>query len=402
MDAGLTLRIALLGAALAMLPLLWTWWRQRRAAASAAVAGTARRSSRLGGAPQRPWLAALTLTTLILTFDLVLFGSFTRLTDSGLGCPDWPGCYGAVTPLGAKAQISAAELAMPSGPVTQGKAWIEMLHRYFATAVGALITLMTVQSWRERRSTTVSPWWATATLAWVIVQGAFGALTVTMKLYPAVVTTHLLLGLGLLALLAVQWGLHRRAAGGTATAATLNALTLTTPTLRLVWLMAGLLLVQLALGGWVSTNYAVLACQDFPTCHGRWWPSMNFAEGFTIARELGRSADGAGYLSMEALTAIHVAHRLFAFLVVAVALWVVRLLWPMAHARRMAVGLLVLVLWQLASGISNVVLGWPMGAALAHIAGAAAWVVWLATVLTQSRAAPKAMASQRLQPGLAS
>lgn len=393
-DAGLTLRIALLGAALASLPLLWTWWRQRRAVAGSPTAG----------AKQRPWLAALTLTTLILTFDLVLFGSFTRLTDSGLGCPDWPGCYGAVTPLGAKEQISAAELAMPTGPVTQGKAWIEMLHRYFATAVGALITLMTVQSWRERRTSTVSPWWATATLVWVIVQGAFGALTVTMKLYPAIVTTHLLLGLGLLALLAVQWGLHRRAAAG----ATTDALTLPTHTLRLVWLMAGLLLVQLALGGWVSTNHAVLACQDFPTCHGRWWPSMNFSEGFTIARELGRSADGVGFLSMEALTAIHVAHRLFAFLVVAVALWVVRLLWPMAQARRMsdarrmAMALLGLVLWQLASGISNVVLGWPMGAALAHIAGAAAWVVWLATLLTQNHAAPKAMASQRLRPRLAS
>jgi heme a synthase len=403
-DAGLTLRIALLGAALASLPLLWTWWRQRRAAAGAPTAS----------AKQRPWLAALTLTTLILTFDLVLFGSFTRLTDSGLGCPDWPGCYGAVTPLGAKEQISAAELAMPTGPVTQGKAWIEMLHRYFATAVGALITLMAVQSWRERRTSAVSPWWATVTLVWVMVQGAFGALTVTMKLYPAIVTTHLLLGLGLLALLAVQWGLHRRAAAGaangaatsqassTASGATLNALTLPTHTLRLVWLMAGLLLVQLALGGWVSTNHAVLACQDFPTCHGRWWPSMNFSEGFTIARELGRSADGVGYLSMEALTAIHVAHRLFAFLVVAVALWVVRLLWLMAQARRMAMALLGLVLWQLASGISNVVLGWPMGAALAHIAGAAAWVVWLAALLTQSHAAPKAMASQRLRPGLAS
>jgi heme a synthase len=385
-DAGLTLRIALLGACLAMLPLLWTWWRQRRVLALPATSRPA----------QRPWLAAITLTTLVLTFDLVLFGSFTRLTDSGLGCPDWPGCYGAVTPLGAREQIDAAERAMPSGPVTQGKAWIEMLHRYFATAVGALITLMTVQSWRERRTAALSPWWATATLVWVIVQGAFGALTVTMKLYPAIVTTHLMLGLGLLALLAVQWGLHRRAAASSST------LTLPARALRVVWLMAVLLVVQLALGGWVSTNYAVLACQDFPTCHGRWWPSMNFSEGFTIARELGRSADGVGFLPMEALTAIHVVHRMFAFLVAAVALWVVRLLWPWAEARRMALALLTLVLWQVASGISNVVLGWPMGAALAHIAGAAAWVIWLALLLTQSSAAPEARVSQRLQPGLAS
>jgi cytochrome c oxidase assembly protein subunit 15 len=140
------------------------------------------------------------LLTLFLTFDLVLFGAFTRLTDSGLGCPDWPGCYGKASPLGASAEIAAAQSAMPSGPVTHGKAWVEMVHRYLATGVGVLILTLAMASWLQRRrggsTAGVSPWWPTVTLVWVCLQGAFGALTVTMKLFPAIVTLHLLGGLG--------------------------------------------------------------------------------------------------------------------------------------------------------------------------------------------------------------
>lgn len=129
----------------------------------------------------------------------MLFGAFTRLTDSGLGCPDWPGCYGNASPTGAAHEIRAAESSLPDGPVTRGKAWIEMIHRYLATGVGVLITVSALASWVEHRRAPrhhgagdASPWWATATLIWVCVQGAFGALTVTMKLYPAIVTAHLL------------------------------------------------------------------------------------------------------------------------------------------------------------------------------------------------------------------
>src|SRR5690606_36014966 len=129
--------------------------------------------------------------TLFLTFDLVLFGAFTRLTDSGLGCPDWPGCYGSASPIGARAEIAAAQEAMPTGPVTHGKAWVEMVHRYLASGVGVLIIALTVLAWRERarlrragaqgHGLGLNPWWPTATLVWVCLQGAFGALTVTMK-----------------------------------------------------------------------------------------------------------------------------------------------------------------------------------------------------------------------------
>ncbi|HWH75588.1 MAG TPA: COX15/CtaA family protein, partial [Methylibium sp.] len=182
-------RLALLGLVLALGPLAWVWMRHRGA-----------------DTPRR--LQALTLLTLFLTFDLVLFGAFTRLTDSGLGCPDWPGCYGNASPFGAHHEISAAQSALPSGPVTFPKAWIEMIHRYLATAVGVLIMVMALASWlqwrRDRRS--ASPGWASVTLLWVCLQGAFGALTVTLKLYPAIVTAHLLGGLGLLVLLgALAW-----------------------------------------------------------------------------------------------------------------------------------------------------------------------------------------------------
>ncbi|WP_119290693.1 COX15/CtaA family protein [Azohydromonas sediminis] len=347
-------RLALLGIVLATGPLAWVWLRHRDAA-------PARR------------LHALTLLTAFLTFDLIVFGAFTRLTDSGLGCPDWPGCYGHASPIGARADIHAAQTAMPTGPVTHGKAWIEMVHRYLATGVGVLITVMAIVAWVERRRGTPglpSPWWATATLAWVCVQGAFGALTVTLKLYPAIVTAHLLGGLALLVLLLVQ---AQRFAP--------RALTLPGRTHAALWMLAALVLVQIALGGWVSTNYAVLACPDFPTCHGRWWPEMDFANAFVLRRELGVAADGS-YLPFAALTAIHYTHRLAAYVVLVAMGLVAALLWR--HERRGAVALLALAAWQFASGLSNVVLGWPLAAALAHTAGAALLVALLAVLLTRA------------------
>src|SRR5690242_2910656 len=134
----------------------------------------------------------LAWVTLFLTFDLIVFGAFTRLTDSGLGCPDWPGCYGEASPLQAHSEIAGAQAAMPSGPVTHTKAWIEMVHRYLAMAVGFLILIAAAYGWRARRTLPHSPWWPVLTLAWVIVQGLFGRYTVTWKLYPAIVTLHLL------------------------------------------------------------------------------------------------------------------------------------------------------------------------------------------------------------------
>jgi len=359
-DFAPTLRLALLALVIALLPLSWVWLRQR-------------------GADTPARLAALTALTLFLTFDLVVFGAFTRLSDSGLGCPDWPGCYGEASPFGARDDIHAAQTALPGGPVTWSKAWIEMIHRYLAMTVGVLILVMTVASWVERRRLPLSPWWPTLTLVWVIVQGLFGKYTVTLKLYPAIVTLHLLGGLTLLALLAVQ---HTRFQGRT--------LALQPATRRLALAAAAVLAVQIASGGWVSTNYAVLACTGFPQCSGEWWPAMDFEHGFTLLRELGRTGQG-GYLTLDALRAIHMVHRLCAVLATLALAWLAWRLWRESTARRYGAALAGLLLLQLASGLSNVVLGWPLTAALGHSAGAAALVLLLTFVLACSsawRAAP--------------
>ena len=365
-DLSPALRLMLMGIVVALGPLAWLWLRNRGAAA-----GTR--------------LSRLTVLTLFLTFDLVLFGAFTRLTDSGLGCPDWPGCYGSASPSGAHAEISAAQAAMPTGPVTHGKAWIEMIHRYLATGVGVLILTLAAGTWlaRRRESLPVSPWWPTLTLVWVCVQGAFGALTVTMKLFPAIVTLHLLGGLILLALLCAQAVAYRRAHAGTARTQ------LTGRTHALLIATFGLLWLQVALGGWVSTNYAVLACTEFPTCQGSWWPPMDAAQGFELWRPLGRTGAGEN-ITFAALTAIHYAHRLMAYLVFALLLATAWQLHRQGVLRRQALWLAALAGWQLASGLSNVVLGWPLLAALAHTGGAAALVVVLTWALCQSRAAAPA------------
>jgi heme a synthase len=353
---GPTAQLMLMGLLVAGGPLVWVWWKSRGASAS-------RR------------MQLLTVLTLFLTFDLVLFGAFTRLTDSGLGCPDWPGCYGHASPLGAATHIDQAVSALPSGPVTHGKAWVEMIHRYLATGVGVLILVMTTLAWTHRRQLAASPWWPTATLIWVCLQGAFGALTVTMKLFPAVVTLHLLGGLVLLALLRKQ-SLHFANPG----VATGVNLTQRFPGLWALWCaVTALVWLQIALGGWVSTNYAVLACSEFPACQGSWWPDMNFTDGFSIWRALGEDARGQP-LTFAALTAIHYAHRLSAYVVFAGVALLAWRLYRVPALRGAAKWLALLALWQFATGLSNVVLDWPLLAAVSHTGGAAGLVVALAGV----------------------
>jgi heme a synthase len=357
-------RLMFVGILLAAGPLLWVWWRNR-------------------GASPVKWLHALTLLTLVLTFDLVLFGAFTRLSDSGLGCPDWPGCYGNASPLGAKAQIDVAQAAMPSGPVTTSKAWVEMIHRYLATGVGVLIAVLAGAAWRYRaQAESISPWWATATLVWVCVQGAFGALTVTMKLFPAIVTLHLLGALLLLALLTVQ--VVQQGALGQSSLSRYRMIVISPSVQKLAWLTFAALTMQIALGGWVSTNYAVLACNEFPQCQGSWWPAMNFEQGFEIWRKLGFTQSG-DVIGFEALTAIHYAHRMMAVIVIALTgalAWALNGVSGMRTTSRCIAALIGL---QFATGLSNVVLDWPLFAALLHTGGAAALVIALTWVVCAGR-----------------
>jgi cytochrome c oxidase assembly protein subunit 15 len=360
-DLSPLLRVLLVGALLASGPLLWVLLRHGRSGASGRPVGR---------------FQALTIITLFLTFDLVLFGAFTRLTDSGLGCPDWPGCYGSASPLGAHADIASAQQAMPTGPVTHSKAWIEMVHRYLATGVGGLILVLALAAWlgRTRSSwATPAPWLPTLTLVWVCVQGAFGALTVTMKLFPAIVSLHLLGAYVLLALLTLQVAQGSAPVPGRIP-----------PWVALMtWAALAMLVLQAASGAWVSTNYAVLACTEFPQCHNSWWPAMDFANGFVLWRPLGLSQDGSP-ISFQALTAIHWVHRLLAGVTVLVLgglAWRLRGVSALLRPVRWLGGLLLL---QLATGLSNVVLGWPLVAAVLHTGGAGALLVTLVWIGTRA------------------
>lgn len=320
--------------------------------------------------------------TLFLTFDLIMFGSFTRLTDSGLGCPDWPGCYGQANPIQAHTDIRAAEALMPTGPVTVVKAWIEMIHRYIAMAVGVLIIAIMVVAWRKwlksgRQLSSYAPALPTALFVLVCVQGAFGAWTVTMKLQPLVVTIHLLLGLTMLGMLAI---LSSRQ----------NAHTATPPAAREIFtpamLALCLLVIQIVLGGWVSTNYAVLACTDFPLCNGMLLPPMDFGHGFSLWRDLGKTSAG-DLLPVEALTAIHWVHRNFAFIVIAYIAWLAYKAMKIEGLRQAGKWILIAIAVQFATGVSTIYLSWPILIAILHNGGSAVLVLLLVLLIYKSRLA---------------
>lgn len=312
-----------------------------------------------------------------MTFDLIIFGAFTRLTDSGLGCPDWPGCYGTSNPWHAIGDIQLAQSALPTGPVTVVKAWIEMIHRYLAMTLGALILVQLGIAWSKVRTLGMTPVFASlGLLLLVLIQGAFGAWTVTLKLQPIIVTTHLMLALTLLGSLTAY--AQQSWQGKTSTVLQLRIKPLSAKFLFVGFLTLGM---QIFLGAWVSTNYAVLACPDFPTCLGAFWPETQWQEGFTFWRKLGLDAHG-DFISPVALQTIHWAHRLFAVVafftltIFAVSVSkIARATQP--QPKGLAKLLLGLLLLQVTTGISNVVFHWPLGAALLHTAGSAALVFCL-------------------------
>jgi cytochrome c oxidase assembly protein subunit 15 len=312
-----------------------------------------------------PTLVAMTA---FLTFDLIVFGAFVRLSDSGLGCPDWPGCYGKFSPIQAAGSI-AEEVARQGGEhgwVSPTKAWIEMIHRYWASFIGILIVVMVLRSWKERLERRSAAGRAglefnLVLLAVVILQGLFGKWTVTFKLMPWVVTVHLLGGLLLWSLLVWATAAHVHRIQPVDVSAALR---------RRWWLAAAFLLIQIALGGWTSTNYAALACGGLPLCQGQWWPDLDFANAFDLTRPMGRTDDGA-FLSLQALAAIHLTHRAFAFVALAaVALFAWSALrW--SSLRRWAMALLGAMLLQVVIGLATVAFDQPLLLAVAHTALAA-------------------------------
>lgn len=308
-------------------------------------------------------LRTLVIATTVATLGLVMLGAYVRLTDAGLGCPDWPGCYGKLSPTHAAAEIRAAEVAAPAGAVSLPKAWNEMLHRYIASVVGVMIVAIAWQTLRRRRHShgTNDPSGQVglpmALVALVIVQGLFGKWTVTLLLKPAIVTLHLLGGMALVALLAWLTARHLGISGGQTS--TLHAIRPWTV------LGVGILGVQIALGGWVSANYAALACVDFPTCHGQWVPEMDLAHGFHVFRDLGVTADGE-MLSNEALNAVHWAHRVGALVTFAYLAVVAHFAMRLRGLRRFGIAILMLLFVQVTLGIANVLTSLPLPVAVAH------------------------------------
>ena len=310
----------------------------------------------------------LTFYATLLALIVVSFGAYTRLTDSGLGCPDWPGCYGPLSVPESIDQIEKAQAVYPDSPVEIEKAWIEMIHRYIAGILGIMILVIAFMSIRLREQINYSLKWPFFLLGLVIFQAALGMWTVTLLLKPAVVTSHLLGGMTVLGILTFlmhrNYGTHRE-----------NFVS-NKYERKIIRFSLVLLFIQIALGGWTSTNYAALACTDYPTCHGSLIPEMDFYNAFTIFRELGVTSIGEP-LSLEALHAIQWVHRIGAIVLLVYLLFVAYIL-KVNQGFNMWRNVLILVIsLQFIIGIANLLLHLPIVLATLHNLGAALLVVIL-------------------------
>ena len=315
-----------------------------------------------------PWFHRFSMLAAILAFGVVVLGAYVRLSDAGLGCPDWPGCYGHITVPEDTASLQAANAAYPDRPVEAAKGWKEMVHRYFAGTLGLLILGLGIVAWRKRKTANYPLIIPLLLVGLVIFQALLGMWTVTWQLKPIVVVGHLLGGVTIVSLL---WWQALRMRGGRKEGSALAPR---------FWLKAafalGLVLVvaQIALGGWTSSNYAALACTDFPACHsGQIWPAADFRDGFVLWHGLGINYEG-GVLDSSARVAIQLAHRLGAVIVAVFTLALAFALWRWVDGRAAkwsAAVLALLVTVQFALGVSNVLLTLPLPVAVAHNAGAA-------------------------------
>jgi len=315
---------------------------------------------------ENTWLFRLTCVGIGMAVLVVILGAFTRLVDAGLGCPDWPGCYGFLVVPETAEEIATAEQRFPDAPVEVEKAWWEMVHRYFATALGGLVLAIALIAARNPDKTAPRklPYFL---LGLVILQGAFGAWTVTLKLWPQVVTAHLLGGFATLSLL---WLLALRLRLG-------RSWIVPSGIQRLAKFGLVILVLQIALGGWVSSNYAALACPDFPTCHGEWVPEMDLSQGFDLGQTVGPNYLG-GLLESEARIAIQFMHRMGAVLALLVLGFLTYRLVKEGSSLGPALGLLLV--GQITLGILNVILVLPLALATAHNAIGALLLLAVVTV----------------------
>ncbi len=320
----------------------------------------------------------LAMIAAIIAFCVIVLGAWVRLSHAGLGCPDWPGCYGQLTWPEAVAEIETANQAFPERPYESSKAWREMVHRYLAGALMLLIFAIGWKAWRDPRSNRKLRVLATALVILIIFQALLGMWTVTLKLKPIIVMAHLLGGLTsfslIIWLMFSSWRKKtdspsmkiRRMRGAIITALVILAM-------------------QIALGGWTSANYAALACPDVPMCMGQWWPQANFQEGFVLWREIGVDYEG-GLLDQRSRVAIHLTHRIGAIVTLLVLIVLAVRLIKIPQLRGGGQVLMALVLAQFTLGVLNVALYLPLANAVAHSAGAALLLATLLGLLNKTTA----------------
>lgn len=321
----------------------------------------------------------------LLAFAVIVLGATVRLSDAGLSCPDWPGCYGQISVGQAEARPEIIRARWPDRPLDPGRAHLEMTHRYLAGTLGLLILVVTVSAWQRRSRN----WLATSLALLVLFQALLGMWTVTLRLEPVIVVAHLIGGLSILAVL--WWLLLEDRTTSVVRPLRLDAdegrrLRRSRPFLGLAVLCLGLLAIQIMLGGWTSANHAALACNGFPTCNGAWWPNADFAAGFT---PWAGAQEGFSAPTGAALVAIHWTHRIGA-LVIAIFVGGLALATRRADPRVRAVGTVVgmLLLIQIGLGIANVLVGRPLPLAIAHNATAALLLLALLTLVHRLARSP--------------
>jgi cytochrome c oxidase assembly protein subunit 15 len=308
----------------------------------------------------------------LVAFCVIVLGAYVRLSHAGLGCPDWPGCYGHITWPEHEHEVDAANQNFPERPVETHKAWKEMAHRYLAGTLVLLVLLINYLAWKPACRHRQLRLLAAGILALILFQAALGMWTVTLKLLPMVVTAHLLGGLATFALL-LWLALKSDRTGSYTPSHSIRKLR------PFIITALAVLVLQIFLGGWTSANYSALACPDFPTCQRSWWPQADYVEGFRVWREIGVDYEG-GVLDLDARVAIHWSHRIWAIVTfVVLGLLAIRLLRTPVLQRAGAV-LLALLLTQVSLGIANIVLYLPLANAVMHNGFAAlllAMMIWL-------------------------
>jgi cytochrome c oxidase assembly protein subunit 15 len=313
----------------------------------------------------------------VVAFAVIVLGAYVRLSHAGLGCPDWPGCYGQLTWPVETHDIQQANEAFPERPVESSKAWKEMVHRYLAGILVLIVLAINVLAWRARRPAGGMRSLAAGLLALILFQALLGMWTVTLKLFPLVVMGHLLGGLATFSLLLWMALRTRPMPAGHD-----NLAYAPFRTAVLTGLM--ILIIQLALGGWTSANYSALACPDFPTCQGQWWPDSNFPDGFVLWREIGVDYEG-GVLDLPSRVAIHLAHRIGALVTFFVLGTIALALLAGRRTRGGGALLGTLLVAQVTLGILNVWLFLPLPNAVAHNATGALLLGSMIWLLHRSR-----------------